>query len=289
MIEKLFDFARIDIFTAADNHVFDASGDAVVAVFVFYTQVSGVQETVLVDDLGCGLRILIISFHGVVTAVAHFTLHAYRALFAGFRVDDFHFGMLKVASYGVAAYIERVVYSRGGHAGSGFRQAVNAGYFHVHLFLYLLHQLDGAERAGHDTRAQTGHIEQVEHRMVQLGYEHCGYAVECGASFFVDGCKHHQRVEAFHHDLCTAVGKAVHRGKHHAEAVEQGDATAEFVSGSEFHMLAGKETVVGDVVVGKHYPFRESGSARSVLHVYYVVATYPAFELIQTGVFHVVA
>ena len=125
--------------------------------------------------------------------------------------------------------------------------------------------------------------------MVQFGYEHRGYAVECGASFFVDGCKHHQRVEAFHHDLCTAVGKAVHRGKHHAEAVEQGDATAEFVSGSEFHMLAGEETVVGDVVVGKHYPFRESGSARSVLHVYYVVATYPAFELIQTGVFHVVA
>ena len=69
----------------------------------------------------------------------------------------------------------------------------------------------------------------------------------------------------------------------------KGDATAEFVSGSEFHMLAGEETVVGDVVVGKHYPFRESGSARSVLHVYYVVATYPAFELIQTGVFHVVA
>ena len=58
-----------------------------------FCQVSGVQETVLVDDLGCGLRILIISFHGVVTAVAHFTLHAYRALFAGFRVDDFHFGM----------------------------------------------------------------------------------------------------------------------------------------------------------------------------------------------------
>jgi len=197
--------------------------------------------------------------------------------------------MLKVASYGVATHVERVVDSCGGHAGSGFRQAVNAGYFHVHLFLYLLHQFDGAERAGHDARTQTGHIKQVEHRMMQLGDEHRGYAVECGTSLFVDGRKHHERVEALYHDLRTAVSEAVHRGEHHAEAVEQGHATTELVIGGKLHVLTGEETVVGDVVVGKHYSFRESGCARSVLHVYHIVAAYLAFELIQTGIFHVIA
>lgn len=42
LLEELFDFARIDILPAAYNHILDASGDAVVAVFVFYTQVAGV-------------------------------------------------------------------------------------------------------------------------------------------------------------------------------------------------------------------------------------------------------
>lgn len=94
--------------------------------------------------------------------------------------------------------------------------------------------------------------------MMQLGDEHRGYAVECGTSLFVDGRKHHERVEALYHDLRTAVSEAVHRGEHHTEAVEQGHATTELVIGGKLHVLTGEETVVGDVVVGKHYPFRES-------------------------------
>ena len=66
-------------------------------------------------------------------------------------------------------------------------------------------------------------------------------------------------------------------------------AATKLIVGGEFHMLTRQETVVGDVVVGKHYPFRESGCARSVLHVYHIVAAYLAFELIQTGIFHVIA
>ena len=54
-------------------------------------------------------------------------------------------------------------------------------------------------------------------------------------------------------------------------------------------MLTGKETVVGNVVVGKHDAFRESRSAGGVLHVHYIVASDLTFELIQATVFYIVA
>ena len=136
------------------------------------------------------------------------------------------------------------------HAGRGFRQAIDTGHLHEHLLLHLLHQLDGAERASHDTGAQARHVEHVEHGMVQLSDEHGGHAVEGRTAFLMDGGQDDERVEALHHDLGAAVGQAVHRGQHHAEAVEQGDADAELVVLRELHVLAGEEAIVGNVVVG---------------------------------------
>ena len=123
------------------------------------------------------------------------------------------------------------------------------------------HQLDGAEGTGHDAGAQRGQVEEVEHRMVHLGDEHGGYAVEGGAAFFMYRGEYHERVEFFHHHLSTAVGEHVHGGQYHAEAVEEGDAAAEFVVGGEAHALAGEKAVVGDVVVGEHHAFGEAGGA----------------------------
>ena len=57
----------------------------------------------------------------------------------------------------------------------------------------------------------------------------------------------------------------------------------------EFAGLTGKETVVGNVVVGKHDAFRESRSAGGVLHVHYIVASDLTFEFIQAAVFYIVA
>ena len=169
--------------------------------------------------------------------------------------------MFKVAPYGVATHIKRVVNACGGHAGGSFRQAVDAGHFHIHLFFHLLHQFHRAKGARHDACAQAGHVKEVEHGVVQLGNEHRRHAVECRTAFLVYRSKNHQRVETFHHDLCTAMSEAVHRGKHHAEAVEQGHAAAQFVVSGEFHVLTGEKSVVGDVVVGEHYTFRETGGA----------------------------
>ena len=289
LIEELFYLAGIDIFTTADNHVLDASCDAVIAVLVLHSKVSRVQETVLVNDFGRGFRVFVVTLHGVVSAVAHFTLYAYGTLFSGFGVDNLYFRMFKVVSYGIATYIERVVYPGGGHSGSSFGQPVNAGHLHVHFLFHLLHQLYRAEGTCHDTRTEAGHVEHVEHRMVQFGNEHGGYAVKCRAALLVDRGEHYQRVEAFHHYFCTAVCQAVHGGKYHAKAVEQWYADAELVIGGKLHVLTGKETVVGNVVVGKHDAFRESRSAGGVLHVHYIVASDLTFELIQATVFYIVA
>ena len=57
-VEELFNLSRIDIFATTDNHIFDASGDAVIAVFIFHAKVTGVKETVLVDYFGCGFGFL---------------------------------------------------------------------------------------------------------------------------------------------------------------------------------------------------------------------------------------
>ena len=77
--------------------------------------------------------------------------------------------------------------------------------------------------------------------------------------------------------------------KYHAKAVEQWYADAELVIGGKLHVLTGKETVVGNVVVGQHDAFRESRSAGGVLHVHYIVASDLTFEFIQAAVFYIVA
>ncbi len=289
LIEELFYFARINILTTADNHVLDAPCDAVIAVLVLYSKVSRVQEAVLVNDFGCSFRVFVVPFHGVVAAVAHFTLYAYRTFFSGFGVDDFYFRMLKVVPYGVATYVERVVYPGGRHSGSSFGQPVNAGYLHVHFLFHLLHQLYRAEGTCHDARTEAGHVEHIEHRMVQFGNEHGGYAVKRRAAFLVNGSEHYQRVEAFHHYFCAAVCQAVHGGKYHTEAMEQWYTDAKFVIGGKLHVFTGKKAIVGNVVVGKHDTFRKSCSAGRVLHVHYIVAGHLTLELIQAFVFYIVA
>ena len=261
LVEEFFYLTRVDVLTAPDNHVFDASCDAVVAILILHSEITGMQEPVPVDDFGCGFGILIVAFHGVVSAVAHFALYTYGTFFSGFGVDNLYFRMLEVASYGVATHVERVVYPGGGHSWSSFGQPVNAGHLHVHFLFHLSHQFYRAEGTGHDARTEARHVKHVEHRMVQFGDEHGGHTVECRATFFVDGGQYYQRVETFHHYFRTAVCQAVHGGEYHAEAVKQRYADAEFVVGGKFHVLARQETVVGNVVVGKHDALRESCSA----------------------------
>ena len=289
LVKELFDFAGVDVFATADDHVFDAAGDAEVTIFVLHAQVARVQEPVGINHFGGGFRILVIALHGVVAAVAHLALYAYRAFFAGFGVDDFHFGMFKFTAYGVATYVERVVDAGMGHARGRFGESVYAGHPHEHLFFHLFHQFHGTERTSHDAGAQAGEVEHIEHGVVEFSDKHGGYAVEGGTAFFVDGSQDHQRVEAFHHYLGAAVGQTVHGGQDHAEAVEEGNADAQLVVACKLHVFTGQEAVVGDVVVGEHDTFRETGSTGGVLHVDGVVTAHLFFGGQQVVVVDVAA
>lgn len=44
LVEKFFDFTRVDVFTATDNHVLDAARDAVVPVFILHSQVARMKD-----------------------------------------------------------------------------------------------------------------------------------------------------------------------------------------------------------------------------------------------------
>ncbi len=54
-------------------------------------------------------------------------------------------------------------------------------------------------------------------------------------------------------------------------------AATKLIVGGEFHMLTRQETVVGDVVVSQHDPFREAGRTGRILHIDNVVAIYSRF------------
>ena len=132
------------------------------------------QESVFVDDFSRSFRVLVVTFHGIVAAVAHFSLHTDGAFFTCFRVDDLYFRKLKVTSDGCVAHFGRVVNTGMCHTGRGFRQSIYTGDLHKHLFFNLLHEFYRAERSGHDAGAQAGEIEHVEHGMVEFGNKHGG-------------------------------------------------------------------------------------------------------------------
>ena len=110
--------------------------------------------------------------------------------------------------------------------------------------------------------------------MVKFGNEHGGHTVECGATLLVDRCQGNQRIKTLHNHLGTSVGKAVHGGQNHAEAVEQRHAYAQFVILGELHVLTCQESVIGNVIVGKHDSLGESCGTRCILHIDNVVAAY---------------
>ena len=106
LVEELFNFSRINVFASTDNHVLDTSGNAVISIFILYAQVARVQESVFVYHFCRSFGILVVAFHGVIAAVAHFALYAHRTFFASLRVNDTYFRMLKIMSYGVATHVK---------------------------------------------------------------------------------------------------------------------------------------------------------------------------------------
>ena len=123
--------------------------------------------------------------------------------------------------------------------------------------------------------------------MVELGDKHGGHAIDGCTALLMDRGEHHEGVELLDHHLRTAVGQTVHRGEHHAEAMEQGHADAELVVLGKAHVLAREVTVVGDTVVGQHNALGEARGTRGVLHVAHVVTADVLLHLVEHTVFYV--
>ena len=289
MIQELLDLAWVDVLTTADNHILDTTGNAVESLLVLHAQVARVQIAVLVYHLGRGCGVLVVTLHHVESLAAHLALHAYGALLARLGVEHLHVYKRIVATHGLASLLEGVVQAGLRHTRRTLGESIHAGDGHIHLLAHLLHQLYRAQTSGHDTRTQTGQVEHIEHRVVQLGYKHRGHTIEGCTALFGHRCQHHQRVEFLDHHLGTSVCQAVHSGQHHAEAVEQRHAHAELVVLCKSHVLACKVSVVGYTVVSQHHALGESGCSAGVLHVAHVVAGHLGLHLVQGVVFHVLS
>ena len=177
MVEELLYLTWVDVLAATDNHVLDTPGNAVVALLVLHTEVTGMQESVLVYHLGSGLRILVVAFHHVEATAAHFALYAYRTFFSRLGVEHLHLHEGEVAAHRGAALLKGVVDVRLRHSRRRLGESVDAGDGQEHLLAHLFHQFHRAERACHDARAQRTHVEHVEHGVGEFGDEHRGYAV----------------------------------------------------------------------------------------------------------------
>ena len=66
--QRLFDFGRVDIESAADIHIFESVGDLQVAGFVDRSDVTGMQPPFGINGRGGGLRIIEVAEHDIGSA-----------------------------------------------------------------------------------------------------------------------------------------------------------------------------------------------------------------------------
>ena len=129
-----------------------------------------------------------------------------------------------------------------------------------------------------------------EVRVIELGDEHRGHAVERGAPLLLHRGHGRQRLEGLARDHhAGAVGGAGEVAEHHPEAVVEGHRDADAVLLGVVERLADEEAVVEDVVVGERRPLGEAGRARGVLNVDGVVELQRRLEVVQGRVLDLLA
>ena len=180
-IDEFLDLLRVDVFTSADNHVFQATGDAEVALRRLASEVTRVQPALGVNRRFGGAGHLVVPFHDVVTAGDEFADLAHRHFPSRFRVDDPAFDLGERPADRRDAHLQRVIGAAHGAARGGLRLPIDDGDLpHVHLVHNILHDGDGAGASGHDARAHVGKVRLGKILMLQHGDEHGGDAVEAG-------------------------------------------------------------------------------------------------------------
>ena len=243
------------------------------------------QKTVRIDGLGRLLGHLVVALHDVVALAAQFPVLPRRADVAVVHVQHAHFHRGVRPAHGLALVGDVVVHGGLGEHRARLRKAVADGHVpHVHALHDLAHGLGRARAAGHDARAQMRQVEGVEVRVVQLGDEHGGHAVDRRRLLLVEGLKHQLGVELLHDEHGAAVGEAGHDPQHAAEAVEERHRQAHTVFGTELLSLADVEAVVQNVAMGEHDALGEARGAARVLHHDHVVVVELALGPFQGAV-----
>ena len=141
----------------------------------------------------------------------------------------------------------------------------------MHLFDDVLHDLDGAGRACHDTGAHMRKVGRRKVLVLQHCDEHGGDTVECRDLQLVYAVKRNAGREIRDRAKRSAVRDRGGHCKHHSEAVEHGHLDHKPVGGGKIHTVADVFAVVDDIVVRQHDALGESGCAGGVLHVADVV------------------
>ena len=266
--KKFFEFAGINIFTAPDDHVFDASGYFEITVFVYFSQIAGMQPLVSVNGVGRGLGHFVVAFHHAGAPGDNFALSIRRQINAHIRVNNFSFDIRKKPSHGGNTQFDRIVTSRHRHHRCGFRLAEgNNNFGTMHFRAHLIHRFDGAGSPGHNARAQRRHVVFIEVGMIQNRDKHRRHAVNRRA--LLRGNKLHslERIKIFHNDHGRAAVNAIKRAHHTTETMKKRHLNQQTVFLRHAHDISDHPGVVDNIVMSQHDPFRKTCGARSVLHI----------------------
>ena len=268
-VEKLLDFAGIDVLTAPDDHILHSAGDPAVILFVQGCQIPGVQPALRVDCLpGCP-RIPVIAVHHQVAASAQLPGISPGDHLSRIGIDDLDFGMGQGPAHRRDPGLQRIAYPGLGDDRGTLGESIGDGDLPtVHFLNHLFHQLDGTGRAGHDSGPQGAEIDAGEVGVFQLPNEHGRHPVDSGASFFFDRLQRGPGIEGLvGNDHGGSMNGTGHVSQHHPEAVVEGHRNADTIPAGEPHPLTHQQCVVDDVAVGQHGPLGIPRGSGGVLDV----------------------
>ncbi len=265
-VQHLVDFAGKDVVAADDGHVLLTVDDKIVAVAVAIGDVAGVEPAV--RERGGGfLRLIPVAFHDLRTANDEFAALVVAEFgLAGFDVDDACFGFRDGHADG--AYFLKPVHGIGDDHRRGFGKAETFGDVGVRDVLELLEAGLGEGRGTGNAELDAGKVVMSDVLLLHEGDVDGRSADEEGGSVFFDQFQHIVRGIARHgHGGCGQNG-GKHDVAHESEDVEEGHDAEEAVGGiGGVAMDDGKKLLYlcGEVAVGEHCSFGESGGAARVL------------------------
>ena len=111
-------------------------------------------------------------------------------------------------------------------------------------------------RLGWDANSKI--IVDLAEQLQQLGDKHSRHTIKSRTTFFMNRGQHNQRVETFYHHLCTTMSQTVHGSQYYPKTMEQRNATTKFVICRELHVFPRQKSIIGDIIMCQHHPFRAS-------------------------------